>query len=440
MHPLNPFLLVLGLLIVPAVSPLVAQSAGDGEARQKPGIAMVKPQAWSKDDQATVLEFQAVSNRTGYYQFRTAKTPAYQVDTSKVVTMIFFPESPAEITSASQRAALQKTIDDFVANGKKFPAAARALDQAISPLKSDAGKFDSGNIKTNGQWISRSVYYKQKAASLADLLRPEILAAPKIKDFDLSANQYFLGLQELAASEASVRPVIAGIQSLYDSLVRKGDRGELLGQLNAGGLTFDQAAELVKKLKALQPQEDAAANLFVQSWDTAVGKATQLTAQIKTVQGQFEESMPPADSPLTLSPGLVDSVGKMADAVRQYRAGSPPAVIQVPLQTADAMVAFADNLPVLDRQIKARELLDAKSVVDSLIRQADLIGPKTSMALSGVQKKVNGDVDKFLALRNEAKMLADNDKIEDALKKYEQAYAIVAAKDVAAQIEALKKQ
>lgn len=404
---------------------------------------MVKPQAWSKDEQSTVLEFLSVSNHTGYYQFRTEKTPSYQVPTAKVVTLIFFPESPAEITSAAQRATLQKTIDDFAVAGKRFPSAARAVDQAVAPLKSDAQKYDAGSVKMNGQWISRSLFFQQKAGALADLLRPEILSAPKIKDFDLSADQYFIGLQELAASEPSVRPVIAGIQSLYDSMVRKQDRAELLRQLNAGGITFDQAAELVKKLKTLQPQEDAASNLFVQSWDAAVAKASQLTAQITAVQGQVEASVPDSaevSSASLLNPDLVAAIGKMSDAVRQYRSGSPPSAIQVPLQTSDAMVALADNLPVLDKRIKGRELLDAKSIMDPLLRQADIIGPKTAAALAGIQKKVNGDVEKFLLLRNEAKMLADNDKIEEALKKYEQAYAIVAAKDVAAQIEALKKQ
>lgn len=423
--------------LISFLSPLAAQSVS---LQQRPGVAMVKPQAWSKDEQATVLEFQAVSNHTGYYQFRTAKTPAHQVPSAKVVTLIFFPESPADIASAPQREALQKTIDDFVAAGKRFPSAARPLGQAVAPLKSDAEKFDAGNIKAGGQWMSRSIYFQQKAGALADLLRPEILASPKIKDFDLSANQYFIGLKDLASSEPSVRAVIVGIQSLYDSMVRKQDRGELLRQLNAGGLTFEQAAELVKRLKSLQPQEDAAANLFVQSWDAATGKASQLTAQIIAVQGQFEASVPDASSAPAISPELLAAIGKMADAVRQYRSGSPPVAIQVPLQTADAMVALADNLPLLDKRIKARELLDAKAIMDPLLRQAGLIGPKTSLALAATQKKVNGDVDKFLILRNEAKMLADGDKIEEALKKYEQAYAIVADKEVATQIEALKKQ
>jgi tetratricopeptide (TPR) repeat protein len=404
---------------------------------------MIKPQAWSKDDQAIVLEFQAASNHTGYYQFRTAKSPAYQVPAAKVVTVILFPESPVSIMSGEQRAALQKTMEEFAAQGRKFPAAARILDQALAPLKADAAKYDAGNIKEDSQWVLRTAYYQKKAAALADLIKPEILSAPKIKDLDLATDNYFVGLQELARTEPSVRPVLAGIQSLYDSRVRKEERADLLRQLNSGGITLDQASELVKKLKALLPQEDVGANLFVQSWDTATEKATELTKQIQAVQVQFEASgaeVADASGSLSISPELAASLKKMSESVREFRAGSPPAVIRVPLALADAMLAFGDNLPVLEKQIKARELFDAKAILDPLVRQAVLIGPKTSASLAGIQKQVNGNVGKFLVLRDEGKMLADNDKIEEALKKYEEAYAIVPAKDIAAQIEALKKQ
>ena len=37
-------------------------------------------------------------------------------------------------------------------------------------------------------------------------------------------------------------------------------------------------------------------------------------------------------------------------------------------------------------------------------------------------------------------MLADNDKIEAAMKKYQEAFAIIPSKEIGAQLEALKKQ
>ncbi|MEI6032647.1 MAG: hypothetical protein WCS65_00020 [Verrucomicrobiae bacterium] len=421
---------------------LCAQAVGPGGAQEKPGIAMIKPQAWSKDDQATVLEFQAVSNRTGYYQFRTAKQPAYQVASSKVVSVILYPELPGSITTAGQRAALQKTLDEFAATTKKFPSAERLIGQAIDPLKADAAKYDEGNIKENGAWILRGVYSKTKAASLAALIKPEILAAPKIKDFDLATNHYFVGLKELSESEPSIRPIMAGVQSLYDSLVRKEERSIILQQLHSDSLSLDQAAALVAKLKTLCPQEEAAANLYIQSWDTATSKAEALTAQINEVQGRFETSVwqASASAPPSIAPELAASLQQMSESARQFRAGSPPPIIRVPLPLADAMSAFGENLPALAGQIKARELFEAKARLDLLVGQARLIGPKTSAALAEIRKQVNGDVGKFLVLRDEGKMLVDNQKFSEALKKYELAYEVVPSQEIAAQMDALKKQ
>lgn len=409
-------------------------------APEKPGLALVKPQPWSKEDQATVLEFQAVSNHTGYYQFRTAKQPAYQVPTAKVVTVIFYPETPPTLASAAQRAAVQKMVDELAGSAKKFPSAARLLDQASAPLKADLQKYDAGSVKEAGQWLPKSAYFQQKAAALANVLKPEILSAPKIKELVLAEDQYYIGLKELAESEPSVNAVIAGVQVLYDSRVRQEERAEILRQLNSPKISFEEASDLVKKLRGMQPQEDAAANLFLQSWDGAVGKASQLTKQIQGVQEQFEASMAtPGSSPPVLSPELVTSLAGMTAAVRAYRAGSPPPMISVPLPLADALTAFGDNLPVLSKQVAEKQLLDAKSVLDSLVRQAVMIGPKTTEALAGTQTQINGDVEKFLLLRDEAKMLADNANKPAALKKYQQAFELIPEKDIAEQIEAMKK-
>ena len=420
-----------------------AQSMDDPRTRTNPGVALVKPQAWSNDDQVAVVEFSAFTDHSGYFEFRTSKSPNFQIATAKIVKLVVYPDSPPSLTNAEQRAALQKSIDEFAALSEKYPSAVRQLERASAPLKADIDKYDAGNVKDDGRWQLRSAYYKQKATALADLLRPELVSAPRIKEVDLTTNQYFLGLQDLAQAEPSVRSVVESVRALYESLVRKSDREELLNQLNSQVITFDQATELIKKLKALQPREDARSNLFVQSWDTAVANAGQLTKQITDTQVQFESSMPaPEDSakPPVISPGLAASLDKLAGAAKAFRSGSPPTAIRVPLQLADAMLACGEKFPALGKQIQAREYLDAKALLDPLINQVEIIGPKTSKALTGVQKKINADIEKFQALRNEGKMLAENDKIEAALKKYQQAYAIIPAKDVAAQIDALKKQ
>ena len=141
-----------------------------------------------------------------------------------------------------------------------------------------------------------------------------------------------------------------------------------------------------------------------------------------------------------IPPELSSSIESLADAVKAFRSGTPPAAIHVPLQLADAMRICWEKFPALSKQVQAREFIDAKSVLDPMINQVDIIGPKTSKALTGLQKKLAAGIEKFQILRNEGKMLAENDKIEEALKKYQAAFAIIPAKDVAAQIDLLKKQ
>lgn len=432
---------LIGLIsLIPLLG--TAQTSG-GERVDKPGLALVKPQAWSKEGEATVLEFLAVTNHSGYYEFRTAKNPNNQIPTAKVVKLVIYPESPQSLTSAEERASLQKILNEYAGLSAKFPSATRQLEAAVAPLKSDAAKYDAGNVKEGGQWVLRSAYFKQKATGLASLLRQELSSAGHIKEVDLTTNQYYLGIQELAKSEPSVTPVLEGIRTFHASLVRKADRDALLNQLNSPALSYEQAVVLVKQLKQLQPAEDARANLYVQGWDAAVAKAGDLTGQITAVQARFEDAIPaPGDSAKlpVIPPEVAASIESLSTAIAQYRAGSPPSAIQVPLPVADALIACTARFPELDKQLAAREYLDAKLVLDPLADKAILIGPKTAQCLSAVQKKVTADIEKFQVLRNEAKMLAENDKIEAALKKYNEALAIIPAKDVAAQIQLLKKQ
>ncbi len=423
--------------------PVIAQNNDGQHSQDRPGLALVKPQAWSKEDQATVLEFLAFTDRSGYYEFRTAKNPSHQVPLAKVVKLVVYPEVPQSLANAEQRAALQKNIAEFAAIAAKFPSSTRYLEKAVAPLQADAAKYDAGSVKEGGQWILRSTYYKQKASALSDLLRPELMNAPKIKDLDLSTNQYYIGLEDLAKAEPSVRPVLDGVRSLYDSLVRKADRDVLLSQLLSPSLGFEQSEELVKQLKALHPEEDARSNLFIQSWTAALAQAGQLAKQITDVQAQFESSIPnvgEAAKVPAITPEVASSLAGLSAAMKRYRAGSPPPAIQVPLMLADALIACGDNFPIMERQIQARGFFDTKAILDTLAVKADLIGPKTSATISALQKTIAGDIEKFQMLCNEGKMLAENSKPDQALKKYEQAYAIIPSKDLAAQIDQLKKK
>jgi len=97
-------------------------------------------------------------------------------------------------------------------------------------------------------------------------------------------------------------------------------------------------------------------------------------------------------------------------------------------------------LPSVRTQVKARQFLEAKTILDPLVESAPQIGPNTVAALGVLQRTVTTQIERFRTLRDEAKMLADSDKIEAAIKKYEEAFATIPEKEIAVKIEALKKQ
>ncbi len=437
---LRTLTLVLPLsLALPAT--MLAQSAGqDGE---RPGLVLVKPQAWSKPAEARVVEFVDYTDHSGYIELRTARSPKYQVPTAKIVKLIVYPKPPVSLENSAERASIQSVIDELSLMVSTFPSAARQINASAAPLKADAVKYDAGSVKLNGAWISRSGYAKQKANALADLIRPELTAAENIKEVDLNMNQYFIGLQNLAKNDPSVKPVVESIRGFYLSLVRKADRDATLAEVTGSGVGFERASDLIKKLEALKPEEDAKVALFIKSWKSAVDKAGELTKKITDARTEFEAAMTDAGATGAipqLPPALSSTLGNVSDSVKAFRAGNPPSSVRVPMQLADAMLACAEKFPAMAKQIKNRELLDAKSVIDPLTNQAEVIGPQTAKVFQGIQKQLTDDVLKFQSLRNEAKMLAENDKIEEALKKYEAAYAIIPAQDVATQIDTLKKQ
>ena len=408
----------------------------------------MKPQAWSPDDQISVVEFLSFTDRSvktspgaGYFELRTAKNPSVQIAAARIVKLIVFPDAPKALMEPAQRAELQKMIDDFEGLSTRVPGARSAIAPSLTMLKSEAAKYDAGSVKENGVWVPRAVYFKKKAGALVELLKAEMTESGNIRSFDMENNQYFLGLQDLAAAEKSVQPMIAGVQSLYETMKRQAERSAVMARLRAAGLDRAGAEDLVAQLKQLRPSEDKEASAFLQSWNSAVASAGNLTRQIEEAQAAFESGLVIGEEKVPVVPGEVaDKVRLVAASLDQFRAGRPPVQIQVPAGSADSMSACVARLPSVATQIKARQYLEAKSILDPLVGNASSIGPKTVAALAGVQSLVTTQIERFQALRDEAKMLADSDKIEQAIKKYEEAFAVIPDKDLTSRIEVLKKQ
>lgn len=429
--------------------PLAGQDVDGSSWQEKPGFALVKPQPWSPDNLANVVEFQAFTDRTvkgrqiaGYFVFRNGKTANSQVPAGKIVKLVVFPAAPAQIARAEQRAALQKIIDEYAALGVQFPAAVPVLEKFLSGLRSDAAKFDAGSVKDGGKWIPGAEYRKKKADELANLLRMEITGAQRVRDLNLMASQYYVGLEDLAKTEPAAKAQLDGVRAQYESLRRKEERSELLAKLVAPNPVFENSELYVRTLKTLKPSEDPAARQFIELWDRSLAKAAKLNSKVEELKQGFEKEMAAKKDPaVPVSPSndIVARIHVASQELNDYRAGTPPAAIQISTPQAEALAACSEGLAGLAKQLEAREYFDAKVTIAGLIAPAGVVGPNTLAVVEELQKQANSEIAKFQSLRDEAKAMQDTGKANEALMKYREAWAVMPDKDVAAIIETLKK-
>lgn len=431
-----PFVAVTAAIFSPL---LPAQTVDGRRAIEKPGLALVKPQAWSSAEQATVVEFTAYTDRSGYFEFKTSRSPAYQVPAARMVKMVVYPDPVPELVTASQRAALQKAIDDLTAVAALNGSAKRLLDPYIGSLRDDAGKFDSGNVKEAGTWKTKSSFYRQKADQLVVALKAEMNAAPKIENYNLEESSLYTGLVELAKEEPSLRPTVMGMKTDLEARKRAVRRAALLNEIKASDLTMVRAQAIVAELKTLQPAEDREASGFLARWDAALAAASDVTKRIEDTRENFEKAVAAVDEANPKFPGaLVTEVVEAATVADTFQKNAPPA-LKIPADTARAMNAMVTAVPDAYGKIKAKSLFEAKDLVDPLAAKAMTIGPKSVGAVSALQQTINDGIGSFTRLRDEANLFLSNKKPADALKKFEEAYAIIPTPEMKAQIDTLRK-
>ena len=83
--------------------------------------------------------------------------------------------------------------------------------------------------------------------------------------------------------------------------------------------------------------------------------------------------------------------------------------------------------------------MEAKDILDDLAYNADLFGPETRRAISGLKRQAVGKIEQFTRLRGEAKLLAESGKRTEALAKFEAAFSVIPDSDVGRQIAQLKE-
>lgn len=453
LRPISLLLPILAILVPGALSLGHAQTEADGfTVQERAGIVLVKPQAWSKPSESTIVEFEAFMDRTasgaanaGYIEFRTKAAPKRQVATSRIVKLIVYPDPKLvkEVITKKDRDALATVADDLKATISKFPATKTYVTPALNKVLEEIAAYDSGKVKNGGAWIDKTIYMTERGRAFAAQIKPDILKANPASSFDLASDARFLAIQELAAAQPALKPLVAELSSLHGQRVRAESRQALLDKLNNPLLTFPEATVAVANLKALQPQEDPKSVLFLKAWDADLAKVTAASTTGKDLAARIETEMSAVKSETDLpqlSAPLDKDIATLNISMSSFAASKPSAALVSEARQPLAVCAIAAGLGSLKADFDSRQYLDAKDVLDSMSSQAQHIGPKTTQVLANLQTLIASVIAEFTRLREEGRLQAEANKPAEALATYEKAFAVIPDKAVGDQIALLKEK
>jgi hypothetical protein len=439
------------LLCAPAPSS-VAQAGTGFVVQKRPGVVFVKPQPWSRDSEATVLEFQAFINRTagggfgaGYYEFQTKNADRRQIPTARIVKLVVYPDVQefGEIIGQQDRHPLTSAIEDLERVTVKYPAARPYLEPSISKLKDEIAQFDSGNVKSQGQWMSREIYIQRLATKLASQVKAEIARAQPPSSMDLEEDPKFISLKDLAGTNAEAQRLTTEVSTHLEALVRDEKRSELLAKLARPTTTLSEAKALVAQLKALQPREDPKAAAFVKTWDSGLAMAERASAEAEEICASLERELAEfnaAEGLPNISAELDKQIFVLQGRLTRFMATKPPSQLVGITQRAAALCDTRADFTKLKAIFVGRQYLDAKDVLDDLATRAGLIGPQTVRVGTALQKSTVERIEEFTRLRAEGKLLVESGKKLEALEKFDAAFAVVPDAEVGQQILQLKEE
>jgi hypothetical protein len=449
-HPRRSFLFAAILLCV-ATATLQSQSGDGFSVQERAGVVLVKPQPWSKDSDATVLEFQAFINRTadgtpgaGYYEFRTKKADRRQVSIGRIVKLVVYPDVRQfrEIITPQDRQTLISKMDEIKAVVARFPASGNYLNPSLKNLNEELAQYDSGKVKTEGVWVSREAFVKSQATRLASLLRADIVRATPPSSLDLSDDPKFIGLQELAETNSDAKKLATEISTQFEGLVRAEKRGDLLARLSRSGTSLVEAEAILHQLKTLRPDEDPKSAASVKAWDSGISMVRATSTEAEKISRSLERELASSgadESPPQISPELEEQISAMSATITAFLATNPPGQLAGAVRQASAVCTVGAEFRKLQMIFQEKRYIEAKDILDGLAHRADLVGPETARVVSGLRRQTVGKIDEFTRLRGEAKLLAASGRKPEALAKFEAAFSVIPDSDVGQQIAQLKQ-
>lgn len=427
-----------------ALLPLRAQDRDGNTIVQTAGIALVKPQPWSKPSEAEVVKFSAFTDRTargsagaGYFVFRLANGKDTQIPTARLVKLIVQPKVPSELIEDAQRRELQKNIDEIKSAIAIVPGAGAEISEYLKPLQLAASRYDAGEVMTSpAKWETREKFRQMEIQKIEFRLRRAMADAKIKKDFDLNSNADFAKLTELAASDAALQARLAAMQVECAKLVSREEQDAILVKLQSP-LSPAAAAILLDKLKSLPDSSPRTVSVLRQA-DFAAGLVKEIEALKQAFESLWnEESLAKGTLP-TVPAEMTAQIESLTSKIAVFKAGSPPAGIWLPLPAFDACVDLNNALPALQARLGERDYKACITGVTALTPSGRQLGPKTTAALESIKSYADGRIAKFSTLVDEGNgLLAGTDK-KQAIAKFKEALAVMPDANLEKRISEIK--
>lgn len=419
--------------------------------QERPGLAMVKPQPWSKDNEATVVEFLAFTDRTvkggsgaGYYEFRTKAADRRQVPASRITKLIIYPDPKqfSEILEPQDRETVAASVNEMKAIVAKYPATKSYLSPHIKVIADEVALYDSGKVKIDGSWISRDLYTRDQAGKIAASLKADIEKADPPGSMDLKNEARYLDLQKLADSSPGAKAALAEINDLYAKKVRFAQRNTLLARMANPALSMPDAESIVAQLKELQPAEDTRVVTLLKNWETSKASSDKYAAEGRELAAALEtemKSVTSEETPPQISAELDKSIGNLTDKMNTFMATKPLPPLIADCRPALTVCLAGTSFKKLKPLFEEKQFIESKDILDALARQAHNIGPETQRVVTGLSRTAAGQIEEFNRLREEARNLDSAGKQAEAIAKYEAALLVIPDKNVQAEIARLNE-
>jgi S1-C subfamily serine protease len=134
------------------------------------GIAVFKDQPFHADSSANPVVYKSLLMNNAPFVKLDTGTKQLTIDKKKLVAKIDIPDSiPLNLIKEADLAGLRKSHEEMVAFAKRFAKTAPTLTIPIDEVKANLDKFEGGQVRFSGNWISRADYDDLKMKHLAEV-------------------------------------------------------------------------------------------------------------------------------------------------------------------------------------------------------------------------------------------------------------------------------